>query len=172
MFPETITENRTIIEASNSDDLDIFLYDDEKIIHIATAGMKLINRLNEIDYDLQFDRKKVLAYRRRINFETNPGIKRKNIIELKYYKYFFELMALRGFYSYDKVNIDNPLDYKFQLISRPIYESEILVSTDKYNQIVLGDRFSSKSYNYDINFIKAKKNFPSNFRYFDLKEYV
>lgn len=61
-----------ILENNNSLDLDLFLYDNSKVIRIATAGMTLINSLNDINF-LKYREtfKKVLSYRRIFKFETN-----------------------------------------------------------------------------------------------------
>jgi hypothetical protein len=158
-----------LAENSNSLDLDIFLYDSSKIIHISTAGMKLINSLNEINYiSYTSNIKRVLKYRRKFISERNNILERDNLTSLESYFYFFNLMAKRGFYSYDKVDINNPDDYEFQLISRPILNKKILIN----NEIELGNLDSLNSFNYDLSFIKSKKDFPLDFKPFDINDYV
>jgi hypothetical protein len=158
-----------LIENSNSLDLDIFLYDSSKIIHISTAGMNLINSLNEINYlSYTSNIKSVLKYRREFKNERNNILERDNLISEEAYFYFFNLMSKRGFYSYDKVDIDNPSEYKFQLISKPIVNRKILIN----NKIELGNLDSLSSLNYDLSFIEAKKDFPTDFKPFDISDYI
>lgn len=156
----------------NSDlyDMDIFLYDEVKLIHIATAGMPLINSLASLDFNPLANLKRVLLYRRVFEYELNNEIVRDNLVgELSDYIHFFNLMAKRGFFSFDKVNISNTEDYRFQLISKPKYECKILLP--KYN-VQLGNADALITREYDINFIKATKNFPDTFEIFDITEYV
>jgi len=158
-----------LVENSNSLDLDIFLYDSSKIIHIATAGMKLINSLERINYfSYTSNINRVLKYRRIFIIERNNILERDNLNSEEAYFYFFNLMAKRGFYSYDKVDINNPENYEFQLISRPLINKKLLIN----NGIELGDLDSLNSFNYDLDFIKAKQNFPIDFNPFDINDYI
>lgn len=77
-------------------------------------------------------------------------------------------MAKRGFYSYDKVNINDNEDYNFELISKPIYHKRLIVN----NEVELGEISSKSSFDYEIEFTKAKQDFPENFESFSLLEYV
>lgn len=153
----------------NSDlyDLDLFLYDSKKIIHIATAGMPLIKSLSNIDFDPIINFRKVLLYRRIFKYETISNVERDNISTIENYLDFFNFMAQRGFYSYDKFNIDENDDYRFQLISKPIYNRKLSVSN-----INFGDIKSKKKYTYDLNFFESKKDFPENYNTFDIREYI
>lgn len=158
-----------ILENDNSFDLDLFLFDSSKIIHISTAGMTLINslrELNSLNYNSNF--RTVLGYRRNFRFESNEMLERDNLIFRESYFSFFNLMSKRGFYSYDKVDIDNNEDYRFQLISRPNYHKKLIIN----NNIELGNIESKMVVHYDLDFIKAKMDFPENFEIFDLAEYV
>lgn len=154
---------------ANYQDLDFFLYDSKKIIHIATAGMTLPDRLREqttLDNISNF--KTVLAMRRSFKYESNNQLVRDNLTEEKSYFSFFNLMAKRGFYSYDKVNIDDSDDYTFQLISKPLYDRRILLA----NGHDLGGYSGKKQVSYDIQFIRAKNDFPENFNQFTLIEFI
>lgn len=150
-------------------DLDILIYDSTKIIHIATAGMQLINSLSSIDFDPIINFRRVLFYRRIFDFETSNKIDRNNLSSLDNYTYFFNYMAKRGFYSYDKVNIDNREDFTFELIAKPIYDRKITIP--KLN-ISFGKLDSLKNLNYNLNFVQAKKEFPEDFKNFDIREYI
>lgn len=157
-------------EVNGSDyDLDLFLYDSTKIIHIATAGMILINSLTDINGATYNDNyNKVLAYRRTFEIKTIENLDRDNLTEVEDYVYFFNLMAKRGFYSYDKLNIDIKNDYKFQLISNPIYNRRITINGD--NEIE--NNGSQRILDYELNLIRAKKLFPTDSKVFDLSEYI
>lgn len=150
-------------------DLDILIYDSSKIIHIATAGMPLINSLNSIKFDPVSNFRRILRYRRIFEFETAPSIDRNNLSSIENYTNFFNYMALRGFYSYDKINIDNQNNFNFQLISKPNYDRRI--SIPQLN-IVLGNLDSSQNLDYNLNFIQARRDFPDDFESFDIREYI
>lgn len=154
---------------SDQYDLDIFLYDSKKIIHIATAGMEMINSLNQINFDPIANFRTILSYRRSFQVEFLQTIVRDNLTSEEDYLYFFNFLAKRGFYSYDKVDIDNNEDFTFQLISKPKYDKRIHIPSLDVN---VGDVQSNRVLNYDLNFIEAKKDFPENFDYFDISEYL
>ncbi len=167
---EAETEQK--IDISLLADYDVFLYDERKIIHIATAGMTLINSLEEFNSEID-NLGVVLKYRRAFNNETNENLTRDNIENQELYQSSFIQMATKGFFSYDKVDIDNPDDYKFQLISRPSYQNKkIVIKDSRYNNIEIGDLTSKKRYEYDLIFIRAKNNFPEDFKIFDISEYI
>ena len=167
-----LERNLNKIKISAMFDYDIFIFDSKKIIHLASAGMNLIKSLEE--YDTEIDNTSiVLKYRRIFLNESNPNILRDNIIDSKSYLSFFELMSKRGFYSYDKVDIDNPDDYKFQLISKPNYiNKKILIEDGRNNNFELGDQNSIKSYKYGLNFLRAKRDYPEDYEIFNLIEYI
>lgn len=167
---EDETEQKTDI--STFADYDIFLYDDFKIIHIASAGMNLIKSLEEFDPSID-NLKRILNYRRLFRTTTNFYINRDNITDLNFYQSSFKFMSKRGFYSYDKFDIDDPDDYRFQLISKPSYiNKKIILEDNKYNNIEIGDLKSNKTYKYDLYFLRAKNNFPEDFNTFDISEYI
>lgn len=160
------------IDISTFADYDVFLFDDHKIIHIATAGMNLINSLEEFNPEID-NLSKVLRYRRVFKTETNSDLFRENANDLTFYQSSFIDMTKRGFFSYDKVDIDNPNDYKFQLISKPDYENKKIIITDsRYNNFEIGDLNSNKNYKYDLVFLRAKNNFPDDFKIFDISEFI
>jgi hypothetical protein len=153
-------------------DYDIFLFDERKIIHIATAGMNLINSLEGFNSEID-NLSSILKYRRVFKILTNDNLKRENIESEKLYQSSFIQMATKGFFSYDKVDIDNPYDYKFQLISRPSYQNKkVVIKDSRYNNIEVGDLTAKRIYAYDLIFIKAKRNFPEDFTTFDISNYI
>jgi hypothetical protein len=158
-----------ILENENNFDLDFFLFDSFKIIHISTAGMTLINSLRDLNFkNYNSNFKTVLNYRRTFNFELNVQLERDNTTERESYFSFFNLMAKRGFYSYDKVNIDNNEDYNFQLIAKPSYNRKIILN----DKIELGNTLSKSNINYKLDFTRAKKDFPMDFEIFNISEYI
>ena len=158
------------LDNSEHSDLDIFLYDSKKLIHIATAGLANINLLSESDFNVISNFKKVLSYRRVFNFESISNIEneRDNLSDTESYLYFFELMAKRGFYSYDRVKIDDINDCTFQLIAKPHYNKKIILN----NQINFGETDSQVSSNFDLTIVKSKLDFPDNYIPFDIREYL
>ncbi len=153
----------------NNGDLDIFLYDSRKIIHIATAGMELINSLSDLQpATLQENFRLALSFRRIYKYKVSDDIQRDNLNTLEEYTAFFELMAKRGFYSYDRINIDNKEDYTFQLIANPIYDKTILIRNGER----LGDLGSQKISEYKIDALQAIKDFPEDNTPFDIRPFI
>lgn len=90
-----------------------------------------------------------MQYRRKFPFSVSENIVsnnlvtelNKNINPLENYTSFFKLMAKRGFYSYDKVNINDPYDYTFELIAKPIYKNclityqETIIHNEKIRKV-------------------------------------
>ena len=124
--------NKDIFKNSENYDIDYFFYDDEKLIHFASGGIYTFGILNELNQENFLNLKYIIGLRRRFNIRENEIIQRDNLNTLEDYKSFFNLMASRGFYSYDKVNIENPECYKFQLISNPIYNTNIKINNIRY----------------------------------------
>lgn len=150
-------------------DLDIFLYDNTKIIHITTAGMELINSLSEMDFNPIQNFRKILSYRRVFNYTVLSEVTRDNLTSEDDYLSFFNFIAKRGFYSYDKVDIDDSENYIFQLIAKPVLNRRIFIPD---LNITLGNIESKEVLNYDLKFLRAKKDFPEKFEYFDISEYI
>jgi len=162
-------DNFNVQENSNSIDLDLFFLDDNKIIHLATAGMSLHNlnlEINPFTYSLNM--REVLSYRRIFAYDINNSIERNNLTSLSDYTAFFELMAKRGFYSYDKVNIDDKEDYTFQLITKPKFDCKIIIDSS----VELGNLDSSRSIEYNLDFLKSKTVFPEDYSEFDLRNFI
>jgi hypothetical protein len=149
-------------------DLDFFLKDSNKLIHISTAGMDLNDTLKQNLLNLRSNFSTVLAYRRRFTIENNPEISRDNLLDLESYLSFFRLIAKRGFYSYDKYDIDNKEDNRLQLICRPFYDRNILIKNTPF----ITDSNEKRFINYDLDLIEAKKDFPETSLPFDLNEFI
>lgn len=160
-----------IFENPQNYDIDYFFYDDEKLIHIASGGVYPLGILKQIIPENYIALKKIIQLRRRFIIEENEDIQRDNLSTLEEYKSFFKLMASRGFYSYDKVNIDNPECYKFQLIANPIYNANIEINNTKiYNHESSNNEI--KTWNYDFSLNKTNSKFPVDNIIFDIREYL
>lgn len=160
-------DRTAILDNPANYDLDFFIKDNHKLIHISTAGMKLKNSLLQNILSQRRNFKTVLSYRRKFNVSKNTEIIRDNLFNMDSYTFFFNLIASRGFYSYDKYDIDDPEDKRIQLIFRPIYDRKILVNNDLFF-----DYNSKMIANYKLNFINAKKDFPENFDPFNLDNFI
>jgi hypothetical protein len=164
------SSNNEARENQSDGDFDIFLYDSRKIIHITTAGMPFINSLEGLSSATITDNfRRVLSYRRVYKYEITEDIQRENLATLEDYTAFFELMAKRGFYSYDRVNIDDTEDYRFQLIAQPIYHKTIHLEN---GTVTLGNLNSPNISDYKIAAMKTVADFPEDSGYFDIREYI
>ena len=147
----------------HSRDLDIFLSDRSKLIHIASAGGSLpktvldsdvyndniLTSLSQIDSNLSFE------------VDINPNLVEildlnENEIE-NYIKSFVE-MASKGFYSYDKTRICNFEDQTFHLVAKP---------SSPTNPNILFE-----NYELNENLIISILSFPNDYQLFNLSEYV
>jgi hypothetical protein len=160
-----------IAENPQNYDIDYFFYDDEKLIHFASGGLYPFGILTQIIPENYLTLKSILRLRRRFNIKENGDIQRDNLNTLEEYKSFFNLMASRGFYSYDKVNIDNPECYNFQLIANPIYNATIEINNNKiYHQE--DESQAIKTWIYDLSLNKLNNKFPIDNSIFDIREYL
>lgn len=160
-----------IFENPQNYDIDYFFYDDEKLIHIASGGVYPFGILKKIIPENYIALKKIIQLRRRFIIKENEDVQRDNLNTIEEYKYFFNLIASRGFYSYDKVNIDNPECYKFQLIANPIYNANIEIN----NTIIFNQEISNnniKTWYYDFSLNKTNSKFPVTNIIFDIREYL
>lgn len=160
-----------IFETPENYDIDYFYSDNEKLIHIASGGVAPVGILTEINPENYLALKNIERLRRRFNISENDSIERDNLTSLEDYKSFFNMIATRGFYSYDKVNIDDPECYKFQLIANPIYNRNIKINNKVIHNLNEPNTLD-KTWNYDFNFKSVKRNFPINHDIFDIREYI
>lgn len=157
-------------EEQINNDFDILLYDGVKLIHLATAGGILPQKLNEFDIDYKQQIREVYRYRRIFKVTRNEELIRENITVIENYFSFFVYMSKRGFYSYDKVYIDNIEDQTYQLISRPDYNRDIsLISIGKEINPTQKEKYRLSS---KINLIETAKEFPKDFEQFDLLAFL
>ena len=159
----------SIFEQINND-FDILLFDGTKLIHLATAGGLLPSKLNEYDIDFRLQIREVYRYRRTFKFVQNNELIRDNLHDQKHYFSFFNYMAKRGFYSYDKVFIDNIEDQTYQLISKPNYDRDINLAT--INKKIELPRTYKYSLMTKINLIETSKEFPKSYESFNIEEFL
>lgn len=122
-------------------DLNIFFRDNEKIIHLASAGGELpINLLNTDEYnDSFFD--EIIELESEIEVDINPnlleilGTNSENQFNLEQYLYDFVEIAKKGIYSYDKTYIDDPESKKYHLVAKPKNLQTLKLNTEKLIKI-------------------------------------
>jgi|GEM_PF-1661783 len=151
-------------------DFDILLFDGIKLIHIASAGGILPHKISDSSINFKQQIREVYKYRRIFESIENDSVNRDNITDTKDYYQFFRYMSKRGFYSYDRVNINDIDDQIYQLISKPKYNRKITLSSvaseiDPY----IKTKYSLRS---NILFLITSKEFPDNFDLFDLTEFL
>lgn len=158
--------NGDIFENPENYDIDLLFYDSEKLIHIASGGLSLDKTFIVPNNYLSIN--SIIRLRRRFNIVQNNELTRENLTSIEDYFSFFNKMALRGFYSYDKVNIDDPNCFKFQLVSYPIYDRSIFL-----NNMILHQNPNFGIWNYDLQLLsKTKTDMPTDFNIFDLSNFI
>ena len=153
-----------------SRDLDVFLFDETKIIHIATAGGVLPEKIASTEINFDKEIYTINSYRRIFNYKRNDSLIRNNLVSKEFYFRAFERMSKRGFYSYDKVYIDDSENQIYQLISYPIYDRQIKVT--KFDFLIQPNEIRKYGLTVDLNLIKTSKQFQVDFDEFDLFEYI
>ena len=107
----------------NSHDIDWFAFYENKYIHVASAGGYLPEVVNNRE-NLRF----IQDYVKKLPLEEHEIIKNiKEVVsilkipeeQLEVYFESFENMAKKGFYSYDKVDINDIEDNKYILVAYP-----------------------------------------------------
>jgi hypothetical protein len=142
-----------------SRDLDIFFTDSKKIIHLASGGGVLPEKLTNTDEYNELVLSDLIRYNGSaysdFEIEINPNLQELLQIEendLNYYlKYFIE-MAKHGFYSYDKTKLGNFDDYTFHLVAKP-----------KENRF-------KRDYKWSL--VHSKLEFPEDFNPFNLNNFI
>ncbi|MCX2573653.1 hypothetical protein [Pedobacter sandarakinus] len=158
------------LEEQLNNDFDILLFDGIKLIHIATAGGLLPPKLDEFNVDFKVQIRFVYKYRRIFTTIQNDNLVKENITDSKSYFSFFSYMAKRGFYSYDKVFIDEVEDQTYQLISKPKYDRNIEIQKfDKEIDPVIKSKYPLSS---GINLIETAKEFPDHFELFNILDFL
>jgi hypothetical protein len=112
----------SIIE-QHTRDIDIFFKDNNKKIHITSAGGRLPEILAENDVRNELIISQRNSFVENFNFIVNPNL--RTILNfdgenyLENYLSDFIFMAKCGFYSYDKSNLGNFEDQIFHLVAWP-----------------------------------------------------
>ncbi|MES2827845.1 MAG: hypothetical protein V4687_06815 [Bacteroidota bacterium] len=159
----------SIVEQLNND-FDVLLFDGHKLIHIATAGSILPAKLGQTQVNFDEQIRKVYRYRRVFEVIVNSDLIRNNFTDQKSYFESFTYMAKRGFYSYDKVDIDNIENQNYQLVARPTYNRKIeLTNPEQEIYPEVRSRYSLKS---NIIFIETSKEFPDTFNEFNITDFL
>lgn len=121
----------SIIEQETKD-LDLFFKDNDKPIHIASAGGQIPFLLAENDIQNEEFSSEVSTLEEIFEIETNPGlIDLLNITteNLQAYLNDFISMARKGFYSYDKTNLGDFENAYFHLVAKPKPLMDLKIST-------------------------------------------
>ncbi|MBR9847345.1 MAG: hypothetical protein GYB35_15135 [Algicola sp.] len=136
-------------------DLDLFLRDKNKHIHIASGGGRIPIRLANSDNVIEEFKTSIGNLEDNFEVEINPELAQILNIEengMASYLNDFVSYAKQGFYSYDKTKIGDFDDMTFHLVAKP-----------KNGQLKLMK-------NIDILFIQ--NNLPETFQTFKLDEYI
>ncbi|MES2654690.1 MAG: hypothetical protein V4620_03825 [Bacteroidota bacterium] len=113
----------SIIELSTTD-LDIFILDKQKVVHIATGGGNIPEKLLESDRyngELRFTFRQLLRFPES-EIEINPNISEITRLpeeQLQAYLIDFIYFAKLGIYTYDKTDLGNFESLKFHLVAKP-----------------------------------------------------
>ena len=137
-------------------DLDLYLNDPKKRIHIASGGGRIPNRIAEFDSVIEEFKETVEEMSEVEEIEVNPNlIELLNLNEnsLQTYLESFLDKARKGFYSYDKTKLENKQDYTFHLVAKPKDDQTFQASNND-------------------NLPKIDKVLPTDFKPFILKEYT
>jgi hypothetical protein len=112
----------SIIEQQTRD-IDVFLKDNNKLIHIASAGGRLPQFLaeNDITNELIINQRNTFSenYEVEINQNLNQILNLETQNDLENYLADFIFMAKCGFYSYDKSKLGDFEDTNFHLVAWP-----------------------------------------------------
>lgn len=144
----------SLIEQSTLD-LDFFLKDKNKFIHIASGGGKIPNRLANSDNVIEDFKETVNNIDNNFEIEINPELSRiLNIEETELETYLSDFLkyAKLGFFTYDKTKLGEFDDMTFHLVAKPIK----------------GTLEFKKSFD----FVSSENILPETFNSFTLTEYI
>lgn len=113
-------------------DLDLFLRDERKMIHIASGGGKIPKAIANLDSIIEqssivFDGLQEIS-EVEINPNLNELLNLTNSVEIENYLSDFLTKARKGFYTYDKTNIGDFEDMTFHLVAKP--SNSIITNSD------------------------------------------
>lgn len=103
-------------------DLDIFFSDNNKLIHLASGGGILPDKLTETEKYNDYISRLMPSLSTEFEIEINPNLPEiLNLIEngLENYLSSFVEIAKKGFYTYDRSNIGQFHDTTFHLVAKP-----------------------------------------------------
>ncbi len=136
-------------------DLDLFLKDKNKFIHIASGGGKIPNRLANSDNIIEGFKESLYSIDNDFEVDINPDLSEiLNIEESEIETYLSDFLkyARQGFYTYDKTNLGEFNDMTFHLVAKP-----------NNGKLELKRRFD---------FISSERDLPETFKPFTLTEYI
>jgi len=139
-------------------DIDLYLKDNKKNIHIASGGGRIPNSLANTDIAIEDFKDRVGTLDESFEIEINSNL--SNLLNLtgdgslENYLEDFRKKARQGFYTYDKTNLGNFEDFKFHLVAKPINKKKDTLNID------------------DSNLLKIKRDLPEEFEPFNLDEYI
>lgn len=145
----------------HSRDLDIFLCDSDKFIHLASAGGMLPERAVNSDIYNNLVIEELSQDNSDFEIEINPNISELlNLTDdgLADYLVSFVEMAKKGFFSYDKSKLGDFEDQTFHLVAKPKFLIKPSLLYEKF-----------KSFEKIIN---TQKVFPTEFEIFDISQYI
>tara|TARA_R110002049_G_scaffold60372_3_gene162256 strand:- start:1945 stop:2391 length:447 start_codon:yes stop_codon:yes gene_type:complete len=136
-------------------DLDLFLKDKNKHIHIASGGGKIPNRLANSDNVIEEFKSLVINLEDNFEIDINPELPQILNLEengIQSYLNDFVKYAKQGFYSYDKTKLGDFDDMTFHLVAKPRNGKLKLVK--------------------DFDILYSENILPESFKTFKLNEYI
>ncbi|HUH52068.1 MAG TPA: hypothetical protein VLZ11_08210 [Flavobacterium sp.] len=136
-------------------DLDLFLKDKNKHIHIASGGGKIPNRLANSDNVIEKFKSLVINLEDNFEIDINPELTQILNLEengIQSYLNDFVKYAKQGFYSYDKTKLGDFDDMTFHLVAKPRNGRLKLVK--------------------DFDILYSENILPESFQTFKLNEYI
>lgn len=136
-------------------DLDLFLKDKNKHIHIASGGGKIPNRLANSDNVIEEFKSLVNNLEDNFEVDINPELPQILNLEengIQSYLNDFVKYAKQGFYSYDKTKLGDFDDMTFHLVAKPRNGRLKLVK--------------------DIDILYSENILPESFQTFKLNEFI
>ena len=136
-------------------DLDLYLNDKSKTIHIASGGGRIPDRLAEFDSPIEEFKEIMKTMEEQYDIVINPNLQNLLNLEtteaLESYLSDFKKKAKQGLYSYDKTKLGANDDFTFHLVAKP------------KNKL----RLSNSS-----NLLMTNIELPEDFQTFNLKDYI
>lgn len=130
-------------------DLDIFLKDSSKYVHIATGGGQIPNNLALLDNSSEeFKDLQLESIFDDTEIEINPFLNEiLNIEDLENYLVDFIKYAKLGFYSYDKTILGDFKNFNFHLVAKPKDNKSLKISYKEIEELDVDFPDSFQSFN-------------------------